>query len=216
MRYLSATFRLSGEHLLPEMKETALDLVAGLCGDAGFESFETAGDTLVGYVQDDLLDRALLDELLAAFPMPGVTVDADAGRTLEYGGLVFENESPDQGVLDHVRRDGGAYDRYVIGTGNNDLGGMPVEAAQEIIDCLGPDKQIYFITMCSMRNENGSIVTNASIDAMVEQHDNVHKIDWREMLRGREYEYLSDGIHVIRSREPEYAAFIKHGLDIIH
>ena len=75
MRYLSATFRLSGEHLLPEMKETALDLVAGLCGDAGFESFETAGDTLVGYVQDDLLDRALLDELLAAFPMPGVTVD---------------------------------------------------------------------------------------------------------------------------------------------
>ena len=75
MRYLSATFRLSGEQLLPEMKETALDLVAGLCGDAGFESFETAGDTLVGYVQDDLLDRALLDELLAAFPMPGVTVD---------------------------------------------------------------------------------------------------------------------------------------------
>ena len=75
MRYLSATFRLSGEQLLPEMRETALDLVAGLCGDAGFESFETAGDTLVGYVQDDLLDRALLDELLAAFPMPGVTVD---------------------------------------------------------------------------------------------------------------------------------------------
>ena len=74
MRYLSATFRLSGEPLLPEMKETALDLVAGLCGDAGFESFETAGNTLVGYVQDDLLDRSLLDELLAAFPMPGVTV----------------------------------------------------------------------------------------------------------------------------------------------
>ena len=148
--------------------------------------------------------------------MPGVTVNADSGRMLERGGAVFENKSPDLGVLDHIRNDDGSYARYVIGTGNNEAGGMPIEAAQEIVDCLGPDKQIYFITMCSLLNSYGTEVTNASIDAMVEQYDNVHKIDWCGFLAGRETDYLMDGIHVYPDRLADYAAFIKEGLDVVY
>ncbi len=148
--------------------------------------------------------------------LPGVTVDADSGRTLEHGGLVFENQSPDDGVLDHVRRDDGRYDRYVIGTGNNEMNGMSVEAAQEIVDCLGPTKEIYFITMISVGNRGGSEVTNASIDAMVEQYDNVHKIDWHDLVHGHESDYLSDGIHVQANRLPDYANCIKEALDVVH
>ncbi|MBO4849583.1 MAG: 50S ribosomal protein L11 methyltransferase [Prevotella sp.] len=83
MRYLSATFRLDGEELSAEARETAFDLVSGLCGEAGFESFETTGETLVGYVQDEQLDRGLLDTLLSEFPMPGVTVSYEL-HTAEY------------------------------------------------------------------------------------------------------------------------------------
>ena len=56
----------------------------------------------------------------------------------------------------------------------------------------------------------------ASIDAMVEQYDNVHKIDWYGLVHGNESAYLRDGIHVYFGLEPEYAAFIKEGLDVVY
>ena len=71
MKYYKANFTLScPAELLP----TACDLVAALAGEAGFETFENTGGGLVGYVQQALFDPAELDEQLAAFPMPGVTV----------------------------------------------------------------------------------------------------------------------------------------------
>ena len=148
--------------------------------------------------------------------MPGVTINADAGRTLETGGVVIDGQSPDAGVLDQVRNDDGSFARYVIGTGNNDGGGMPVEAAEEIVACLGPDKEIYFVTMCSLLNSEATSVTNQTIDSMVERYPNVHKIDWHGLVSGREGEYLSDGVHAYRDREPDYAACIKDGLDVVY
>ena len=148
--------------------------------------------------------------------MPGVAINADAGRTLETGGVVLDDESPDAGILDQVRNDDGSYARYVIGAGNNDGGGMPIEAAEEIVDCLGPDKEIYFVTMCSLINPGATTVTNETIDVMVERYPNVHKIDWHGFLEGRESDFLSDGIHVYRDCEPDYAAFIKEGLDVVY
>jgi len=148
--------------------------------------------------------------------LPGVEINADAGRTLEAGGLVFEGQSPNCGVLDHVRNDDGSYERYVIGTGNNEVFGMSEDDAEEIVECLGPEKEVYFITMCSMGNMQGTEVTNESIESVVQRHENVHVIDWRDFIVGRESEFLSDGIHVQRSREPDYAEFIKECLDVIY
>jgi len=74
MRYLTATFRLQGDGVSPSTMETAFDLVAGLSGEAGFETFEQGDMELKGYVQEDLLDKELLDTLLSDFPMPGVSV----------------------------------------------------------------------------------------------------------------------------------------------
>lgn len=148
--------------------------------------------------------------------MPGVSINADAGRTLETGGVVLDDESPYAGILDQVRNDDGSFARYVVGAGNNDGGGMPIEAAEEIVNCLGPDKEIYFVTMCSLINPGATAVTNESIDAMVERYPNVHKIDWHGYLEGRESDFLSDGVHVYRDREADYAAFIKEGLDVVY
>ena len=164
-------------------------------------------------IGDSLMQNASAS-LYAA--MPGVAVNADAGRTLETGGKVIDFESPDAGVLDIVRNDGGFYERYVIETGNNDGGGLYLEAAQEIVDCLGPEKEIYFVTMCSVPSPDATATTNSSIDAMVAEHANVHKIDWYGLVHGHEGDYLSDGVHAYRSRESDYAAFIKEGLDVVY
>ena len=164
-------------------------------------------------IGDSLMQNATVS-LYAA--MPGVALNADAGRTLETGGKVIDGESPDAGVLDIVRHDDGSFARYVIETGNNDGSGLHMDAAQEIVDCLGPEKEIYFITMCSVPSPDATAATNQSIDAMVAQHANVHKIDWYGLINGHEYDYLSDGVHVYRSREPDYAAFIKEGLDVVY
>lgn len=177
---------------------------------ARFPEGDYSDTVLIG---DSLMQNATAS-LLAA--MPGVTVNADAGRTLETGGKVIDGESPDAGVLDQVRNDDGSFARYVIGTGNNDGDGMPVEAAEEIVERLGPDKEIYFVTMCSLFSPEATAVTNGAIDVMVQRFPNVHKIDWNGLVSGHEGDYLSDGIHVYRDREPDYAACIKEGLDVVY
>ncbi|HAM14982.1 MAG TPA: hypothetical protein DCP91_03815 [Eggerthellaceae bacterium] len=169
------------------------------------------------YSNTVLIGDSIMQNATAALEsaMPGVTVNADAGRTLENGGLVFEGKSANAGVLDHVRKDDGSYERYVIGTGNNDVGGVSEEAAEEIVECLGPDKEIYFVTEMVVGNSRGTATTNATIDTMVQRYPNVHKIDWHGLVAGRESQYLSDGCHPRANRLPDYAALIKESLDEI-
>ena len=162
------------------------------------------------FIGDSIMDESR-NYLHAA--LPGCEVNADSGRTLEEGGLIREEGKPEYGVLDQVRADDGTHMRYVIGTGNNDALGMPTSAAQEIIDCLGPDKEIYFVTEMVTANPNGTANTNATIDAMVEAYPNVHKIDWHGFVEGRESELLRDMCHPTEEAKPHYAELVKSILD---
>lgn len=174
-------------------------------------STEDFSDTLL--IGDSIMQNATASLMEA---LPGAILNADAGRTLEKGGLVFENQDPDCGVLDHVRKDDGSYARYVIHTGNNDVSGVTIDDAEEIVRCLGEDKQIYFVTMIVTGNSHGTQTTNETIDAMVEKHPNVHKIDWYGLVIDHVDEYLSDGCHPLKSREPDYAALLKEGLSVVY
>ena len=178
--------------------------------EARFPRGDYSGTLLIG---DSIMDmsRNQLEESL-----PGVTVNADSGRSLEYGGTLRENQEPDNGVLDYIRRDEGDYDRYVIGTGNNDGGGVSIDDAEEMIACLGPDKEIYFVTEMMTGNVAGMDTTNATIDAMVEKHPNVHKVDWHGFVEGRESTYLADWCHPKKSAIPDYVGVIKGSLDVTH
>lgn len=69
MRYYEVTFSVEPD------TETAKDIVTMLAGEAGFESFDIENKHLKGYVQTDLFDRDMLDNLLADFPMPDVKVN---------------------------------------------------------------------------------------------------------------------------------------------
>ena len=66
MEYLEAVFTVS---VSADDLETTKDLLANLAAEAGFEAFEDKGNALVGYVQPQLLDRELLDEGIANFPI---------------------------------------------------------------------------------------------------------------------------------------------------
>lgn len=74
MRYLAVKFsvKLASDDAL--LRQTCLDLVSSYAGEAGFESFEEQDDLLIGYVQEDVFDRGMLDQLLSDFPVEGATV----------------------------------------------------------------------------------------------------------------------------------------------
>lgn len=69
MKYLIARF-----HLSPNT-DVVRDLLAYTAGEAGFESFEETATGLNGYVQEQLLDRQVLDEGIAAFPISDTKID---------------------------------------------------------------------------------------------------------------------------------------------
>ena len=174
------------------------------------ERFPAGDYSDVLFIGDSIMDESRYGIMAA---MPGCEVNADSGRTLEQGGLIREDSAADCGVLDHIRSDDGTHERYVIGTGNNDAGGVSLYAGEEIVDRLGPDKEIYFVTEMVTANMGGTQTTNATIDALVEAYPNVHKIDWYGFVEGREREFLRDWCHPSEYGKPEYVDVLKAGVD---
>lgn len=143
-----------------------------------------------------------------ASAMPGVSINAFGGRSLEEGpsGTNFD---PNDGVMDHIRSDTGGYTRYVIGTGNNDAGGLPLSAGEEVVAHLGEDKEIYFVTEYVGGNMGGTANTNATIANLVERFENVHAVEWYELVSADPGAYLRDGVHPLAGAMPTYANLIR-------
>ena len=71
MKYFEADFTI-----LPYSPD-AIDLLADIAGEAGFESFEVTPSGLKGYVQQQLFDRTTLDMGIADFPIDNVDITYD-------------------------------------------------------------------------------------------------------------------------------------------
>ena len=67
MKYLEFTFRT-----VP-CTEIVNDVLSGVLGEAGFESFVEQTDGITAYIQKELYNESLLKEALADFPLPGGT-----------------------------------------------------------------------------------------------------------------------------------------------
>lgn len=74
MQYFKSTFTVESAPVSDDLMQTIRDIIAGLAAEAGFESFEDTPDGIIGYVQEDHLDRHVLDESMKEFPVSGVTV----------------------------------------------------------------------------------------------------------------------------------------------
>ena len=71
MKYFEAEFTIT------PYSADASDLLAALAGEAGFETFEETDTGLLGYVQQEVFDRAALDAVLNDFPFEGTTITCD-------------------------------------------------------------------------------------------------------------------------------------------
>lgn len=74
MKYYAVKFKIDSA---PELLQTARELLADDAAKAGFESFEDSEDGLVAYVQEDLFNRAMLNDVIApfAFVIPNVGIN---------------------------------------------------------------------------------------------------------------------------------------------
>jgi hypothetical protein len=148
--------------------------------------------------------------------LPGITIDACSGRTLENGG-VAEGGSPSDGVLDHIRAlDQTLYTRYVIGTGNNDGFGMQYEDGLEIVSALGKDCEIWFVTEFVSNNSRGTANTNAAIARLADEYDNVRIVDWYAAVSPSPSSFLADNCHPGTQEACNmYAKLVKDALDSV-
>jgi ribosomal protein L11 methyltransferase len=71
MKYIVAVFNISCP---PTLLQVARDLVADASAEAGFESFEDTPKGLKGYVQQELLNKALLNANLADIPLENTLI----------------------------------------------------------------------------------------------------------------------------------------------
>lgn len=68
MKYFEVDFQLS------PLSQDACDILATLTADAGFESFEETQHGIRGYVQQPLLDRQALEDIVNNFPIMGTNI----------------------------------------------------------------------------------------------------------------------------------------------
>ena len=94
MKYFEAEFVIS------PLSPDAIDLLADLAGEAGFESFEETPSGLKGYVQQQLFDPSTLQSALADFPFDNVEISYTI-REAEYRDWneAWENEGFDPIVV---------------------------------------------------------------------------------------------------------------------
>ena len=87
MKYISARFTITdsnGKNIEDEVLTQAVkDLLCECAGEAGFESFEEYGQTLVGYAQKQLFGKAALDNSISTFPIDGVKITYDINDVAE-------------------------------------------------------------------------------------------------------------------------------------
>lgn len=145
--------------------------------------------------------------MLGALPalqqtMPGCVVDAKESRQVaEVIGILQNLEA--QGKLGSV---------VVIALGTN--GPFAQSFGQSVIDYLGPDRQIYWVTAygSTLRWQEES---NSVIRAIAEANENVTIIDWAGVGPSHPEWFYSDGIHLQQAGQMGYADFVAREIGVI-
>ena len=144
--------------------------------------------------------------MLGALPaletaVPGCVVDAKVSRQ------VWDA----QAVLDHLESSGQLGSTVVLALGTN--GTFSQEQGQALLDRLGPDRQVYWVTAygAALPWQEQS---NDAIRALAASNDNVTLIDWSAIAPGHDSWFYSDGIHLQSPGQDAYAAMIAEAIGI--
>ena len=134
--------------------------------------------------------------------IPNCVVNAKQGRQLvEAMDILYDMEAA-----------GEIYDTVVIGLGSNSP--FPIEEGERVLDFLGEDRTIYWVT-CYGRYLEWQDETNDLIYALAEEYDNLHVLNWTEVAEEHSSWIRSDdGIHLTPEDTVGYARFVAEGIGI--
>ena len=138
MKYFEAEFVIS------PLSPDAIDLLADLAGEAGFESFEETPVGLKGYVQQQLFDPSTLQSALADFPFDNVEISYTI-REAEYRDWneAWENEGFDPIVVSRSEESGvwseNTIEEIIIHDGRH----LPSEASSHLLEIEIDARQAY-------------------------------------------------------------------------
>lgn len=127
--------------------------------------------------------------------IPGCVIDAGESRQVIQAGEVIESLDQ-QGSLGNT---------VIIALGTN--GSFDLSSGQEIIDRLGRDRDIYWVTVYGtyLQWQDSS---NETIYQLSEKNENVHIIDWAGEASSHPEWFYEDGIHLNVSGQEAYADLI--------
>ena len=145
--------------------------------------------------------------MLGALPalqrvMPGCVVDAKESR----------QAAEVIGILQNLQAQGKLGSVVVIALGTN--GPFSQSFGQSVIDWLGPDRQVYWVTTygATLRWQEES---NSVIRAVADANDNVTVIDWAGVGPSHPEWFYSDGIHLQQAGQQGYADFVARQIGVI-
>ena len=142
--------------------------------------------------------------MLGALPalqtaMPGCVVDAMTNRQV-WDAI---------GVLNDLDANGQLGSTVIIGLGTN--GYFDQSQGQAVIDRLGPERQIYWVTAYGI-NLWWQELSNEPIRAIAAANPNVTLIEWDAYAPGHEDWFYSDGIHLVDPGQQAYASMIAEAI----
>lgn len=127
--------------------------------------------------------------------IPGCVVDASESRQVVQVGEVIQE----------LEQKGALGDTVIIGLGTN--GSFSMESGQSVIDQLGSERTIYWITAYGQHLQ-WQDSSNEMIARLAEQNDNVQVIDWAEQASSHPEWFYDDGIHLNSAGQEAYAEMI--------
>lgn len=157
---------------------------------------EQAGNPLEGKLVTMIGDSVMLgaapslQELL-----PGCVIDAKVSRQMIQADDVLASLESQNAVGQIV----------VIALGTN--GPFGVEKGQALIDRLGSDRTIYWVTVYG-RELAWQEASNTTIRTLAENNENVRLIDWTQAASGHAEWICSDGIHLSAAGRAGYAGVV--------
>ena len=158
-------------------------------------TLNTADVTMVG-------DSVMLGALSALQEaLPGCTVDAKVSRQLWDA----------YGVLDALESSGVLGSTVVLALGTN--GPFSVEDGQGVIDRLGAERKIYWVTAFGT-SLSWQEQSNDSIRTIAARNRNVTVIDWSALAADHTEWLYSDGIHLQGEGQQAYAGMIRDALGV--
>ncbi len=147
----------------------------------------------------DSVTLASAPALLETFP--GIIVDGEVSRSV-YAFTNAANELAAQGQL---------HDTVVISLGTN--GVFPRQTADEMLDYLGPDRKVVFVTAYGPPRASWIPTANDTMRAMAKDHaDQVRIADWHAVVSAHPEVLASDQIHPTAAGGKLYAAEVERAI----